>query len=77
VGYIAHLLTNFQLPKVLAQSHDWEYSTDWPIWKAAQATSAAKTFFPAVVHDNTTFIDGAFAANNPSVIAMRLGLILC
>jgi len=75
-GFMPYLLTNFELPEQLQSSGAWHSSTSWPIWQAVQATSAAKTYFPAVEFEGTEYIDGAFASNNPSEIAILLGSVL-
>ena len=42
---------------------------------AVRATSAAPTFFTPVVWNNTTVIDGAFTANNPSFTAVNEAMV--
>ena len=75
-GYVPYLLTNFDLPDALDRTGVWDASTSWPVWQAVQATSAAKTYFPAVEYEGTEYVDGGFALNNPSELAMQLASVL-
>ena len=46
-------------------------SSDWSMYAALRATSAAPTFFPPYKHTNgVTFVDGGLVANNPTKCAI-------
>lgn len=51
--------------KTTAAKRDRE--SDYELWEAARATSAAQTYFPAYQLDRMTLIDGGNIANNPAM----------
>ena len=46
-------------------------SSDWPAADAVKATAAASPYFPPVVRDGDTFVDGGFSISNPTLIAVH------
>ena len=46
-------------------------SSDWPAADAVKATAAASPYFPPVVRDGETFVDGGFSISNPTLIAVH------
>ncbi len=48
-----------------------DHSSEWTIWEALRATSAAPSYFPPLNHKNLRFVDGGVTANNPAEIALQ------
>lgn len=44
--------------------------TNWSIWEAARATSAAPTFFPSISVNGVEYIDGGMGFNNPVILCV-------
>ena len=57
-----HLIRNYSEAK-----HDQPGSSEWLVWEAARASSAAPTYFPAF---RSKFLDGGVIANNPTLDVM-------
>ncbi|RSL93075.1 hypothetical protein CDV31_014873 [Fusarium ambrosium] len=52
--------------------------TDWKIWQAARASSAAPTWFASYVHESldTSYVDGGLHHNNPVRVAWEESTLL-
>ncbi len=75
---VALVTTNNNNPYVIRSSDvalEKDHS-DWPLWEALRATSAAPFYFPPHQHKNLFFQDGGVVANNPTRQAIEEAALL-
>ena len=65
-----YLFRNY--PSPWKGNHGFAGGQHGKVWEAGRATSAAPTFFDAMVIDGRHFLDGGIKANNPTQIALKV-----